>query len=56
MMKLEKTDPRTRKLLLEKSLGDLLMLDEPVDVGPVINADPILRTAENSITNIRNKH
>jgi hypothetical protein len=47
MMKLEKTDPRTRKLLLEKSLGDLLM-DEPVDVGPVVNADPILRTAENS--------
>ena len=47
MLKLEKTDPRTRKLLLEKSLGDLLM-DEPVDVGPVVNADPILRTAENS--------
>ena len=51
MLKLEKTDPRTRKLLLEKSLGDL-MLDEPVDVGPVINADPVLRTTENSIPTV----
>jgi hypothetical protein len=51
MLKLEKTDPRTRKLLLEKSLGDLL-LDEPVDVGPVINADPVLRTTENSIPTV----
>jgi len=51
MLKLEKTDPRTRKLLLEKSLGDLL-LDEPVDVSPVINADPILRTTENSIPTV----
>ena len=23
-------------------------MDDPVDVGPVVNADPILRTAENS--------
>ena len=51
MMKLEKTDPRTRKLLLEKSLGDL-MLDEPVDVGPIVNADPVLRTTENSIPTV----
>jgi hypothetical protein len=51
MLKLEKTDPRTRKLLLDKSLGDL-MLDEPVDVGPIINADPVLRTTENSIPTV----
>ena len=37
--------------ILEKSLGDLL-LDEPVDVSPVINADPILRTTENSIPTV----
>ena len=51
MLKLEKTDPRTRKLLLQKSLGDLL-LDEPVDVGPIVNADPVLRTTENSIPTV----
>ena len=51
MLKLEKTDPRTRKLLIDKSLGDL-MLDEPVDVGPIINADPVLRTTENSIPTV----
>ena len=51
MLKLEKTDPRTRKLLLKKSLGDL-MLDEPVDVGPIVNADPVLRTTENSIPTV----
>ena len=51
MLKLEKTDPRTRKLLLEKSLGDL-MLDETVDVGPIVNADPVLRTTENSIPTV----
>ena len=51
MLKLEKTDPRTRKLLLEKSLGDL-MLDETVDVGSIVNADPVLRTTENSIPTV----
>lgn len=55
MLKLEKTDPRTRKLLLEKSLGDLL-LEEPVDVGPVVNADPILRTTENSIPTVERQN
>ena len=55
MLKLEKTDPRTRKLLLEKSLGDLL-LDEPVDVGPVVNADPVLRTTENSIPTVERQN
>ena len=51
MLKLEKTDPRTRKLLLEKSLGDL-MLDESVDVGPVVNADPVLRTTQNNLPTV----
>ena len=51
MLKLEKTDPRTRKLLLEKSLGDLL-LDESVDVGPVVNADPVLRTTQNNLPTV----
>ena len=50
-MKLEKTEPRTRKLLLEESLGDWL-LDEPVDVGPIVNADPVLRNTENSIPTV----
>jgi TolA-binding protein len=28
------------------------MLDEPVDVGPIVNADPVLRTTENSIPTV----
>ena len=47
MLKLEQTDPRTRKLLLEKSLGDLLS-DRPVDTSAIVNADPVLRTAKDS--------
>ena len=31
----------TRKLLLQKGIGDM-MLDEPVNLGPIINADPTL--------------
>jgi len=47
MLKLEKTDPRTRKLLLQKSLGDL-MSEKPVDTSAVVNADPILRSTPES--------
>lgn len=43
MMKLEKTDPRTRELLLKKGIGDV-MQDNPVDVTGVANADATLRT------------
>jgi len=42
MMKLEKTDPRTRELLLKKGIGDV-MSDNPVDVTGVANADATLR-------------
>ena len=34
-------DTETRKLLLQKSVGDLI-LDEPVNTGPIANADPTL--------------
>jgi hypothetical protein len=43
MMKLEKTDPRTRELLLKKAIGDV-MLEQPVDVTGVVNADATLRS------------
>ena len=42
MMKLEKTDPRTRELLLRKSIGDVLQ-ENPVDVTGVANTDATLR-------------
>ena len=41
MMKLDQMNPETRDLLLQKSIGDL-MLDEPVNTGPIANADPTL--------------
>jgi hypothetical protein len=50
MKALEATDPETRKLLLQKATGDVL-LDQPVDVTPIVNADPTLRSAENSSPN-----
>ena len=46
-MYLEKTNPQTRKLLLEKSLNDLL-LEKPVDVSPVVSADPVLKNSVDS--------
>ena len=42
MMKLEKTDPRTRELLLAKAIGDL-SLENPVNVGSILDADATLR-------------
>jgi hypothetical protein len=45
MMKLEKTDPRTRELLLQKAIGDV-MQENPVDVTGVVNADATLRVGE----------
>ena len=41
MMKLDQMDSETRKLLLQKGIGDM-MLDEPVNTGPIANADPTL--------------
>lgn len=53
MMKLEKTDPRTRELLLKKAIGDV-MQDNPVDVTGVANTDATLRSgkAESPTTKI----
>ena len=53
MMKLEKTDPRTRELLLKKAIGDV-MQDNPIDVTGVANADATLRSgkAESPTTKI----
>jgi len=41
-MKLEKTDPRTRELLLAKAIGDL-SLENPVNVLDTANADAVIR-------------
>jgi hypothetical protein len=41
-MKLEKTDPRTRELLLKKGIGDV-MQENPLDVTDIANADATLR-------------
>ena len=49
MRDLEMTNPQTRKLLLEKSLNDLL-LEKPVDVSPVVSADPILKNSKDTVT------
>ena len=50
MKDLEATDPSTRKLLLQKATGDIL-LDQPVDVTPIVNADPVLRNSDNASPN-----
>ena len=42
MRDLQKTDPQTRELLLRKSVNDLL-LEEPVDVAPIVNSNPTLK-------------
>lgn len=42
MRDLERTDPQTRKVLLEKGLNDLL-LEKQVDVSPIVDADPALK-------------
>lgn len=47
MRDLEKTNPQTRKLLLHKSLNDM-MSERPVDTSPVVNADPVLRKTADS--------
>jgi len=50
MKDLEATDPNTRKMLLQKALGDAL-LDDAIDVTPIANADPILRNSTDSSPN-----
>lgn len=41
MMKLDQMDQATRDVLLEKSIGDLI-LDEPINTDAIVNADPVL--------------
>jgi hypothetical protein len=43
MKKLAETSPETRKLLMAKSVGDLL-IEKPVDVTPIAAKDPVLKT------------
>ena len=50
MKDLEATDPNTRKMLLQKALGDAL-LDDAIDVTPIVNADPVLRNSSDSSPN-----
>ena len=45
MMKLEKTDPRTRELLLKKAIGDVAQ-ENPVDVTGIVDADATLRSGK----------
>ena len=47
MRDLERTDPLTRKTLLEKSLNDLL-LEKEVDVSPIVDADPTLKQSSDT--------
>ena len=47
MRDLEKTDPQTRKTLLEKSLNDLL-LEKEVDVSPIVDADFTLKQSSDT--------
>jgi hypothetical protein len=55
MMKLEKTDPRTRELLLAKAIGDL-SLENPVNTASILDADATLRegTANPATGEIKN--
>ncbi len=48
MRDLEVTNPQTRRLLLEKSLNDLL-LEKPVDTSPVVSADPVLKNSTDTV-------
>jgi len=56
MRDLEMTNPETRRLLLEKSLNDLL-LEKPVDTSPVVSADPVLKNSTDTVatSQIRSK-
>jgi len=56
MLRLSETDPETRRLLLVKSLSDLLE-GKPVDVTPIANTDPKLRDAQiNEDINVKDKN
>lgn len=54
MRDLAKTDPQTRKVLLEKSLNDL-MLEKEVDVSPIVDADKVLRQSSDTTAKPNNR-
>jgi hypothetical protein len=56
MLRLAETDPETRRLLLVKSMSDLLN-EKSVDVTPIANLDPKLRDAQiNDDVAVRDKN
>jgi hypothetical protein len=56
MLRLEETDPETRRLLLVKAMSDLLE-GKQVDVTPIANLDPKLRDAQiNEDINVKDKN
>lgn len=54
MRDLERTDPQTRKTLLEKSLNDL-MLEKEVDVSPIVDADTTLKQSSDTSAKPNNR-
>jgi hypothetical protein len=54
MRDLATTDPQTRKVLLEKSLNDL-MLEKQVDVAPIVDADPVLKQSSDTSAKPNNR-
>jgi len=54
MRDLERTDPLTRKTLLEKSLNDLL-LEKEVDVSPIVDADSTLKQSSDTSAKPNNR-
>jgi len=49
MMALAKTDPKTRRLLLERSVRDIAT-EEGVDTSAIVNSDPTLKKVSENIT------
>ena len=54
MRDLERTDPLTRKTLLEKSLNDLL-LEKEVDVSPIVDTDSTLKQSSDTSAKPNNR-
>ena len=52
MMKLDQMDAETRKILLQKSIGDM-QLDEPVNIDSIVNADPTLNGTSTADLDLR---
>ena len=52
MMRLDQMDAETRKILLQKSIGDMY-LDEPVNIDSIVNADPTLNGTSTAELDLR---